>query len=65
MGGKLDDHEAFDENYLDVNLSKRFKSQAQSIFTRAFVNDSILIFREMKKKPPVSRRKVSISLQSN
>lgn len=46
-------------------MSARFKREAGTIFTRAFVNDSILIFREMKKKPPMTKRKMSISLQSN
>lgn len=66
--GRLDDHDAFDDNALDVNISKRFKSETETIFTQAFVNDSILIFREMKRKKPVklaARRKLSLSLVSN
>ena len=45
---KIDD--PLEDIELDANIGKRFKNDSGSIFTKSFVNDSILIFREMKKK---------------
>mmetsp|Transcript_38566 Transcript_38566/g.50552 ORF Transcript_38566/g.50552 Transcript_38566/m.50552 type:complete len:92 (-) Transcript_38566:490-765(-) len=75
--GRLDDRGHIDDSDLDVDISKRFKGEADSIFTKAFVNDAILIFREMKKRKqrkggpglPANihgqARKLSVGMQSN
>ena len=36
---------------IDVDLIKKFRHDDSSIFTQAFVDDCILIFREMKRRP--------------
>ena len=46
----MDEREAITESILNVNISHRFKDEAGSIFTKAFVDDAILMFREMKKR---------------
>ena len=59
---------ALGDSDFDVNIKNRFKNESESVFTKAFVSDSILIFREMKKKqkvPMAARRKLSIGVQSN
>jgi len=65
MIGRLDDRDNIDEHVLNVNISKRFKDEANSIFTKTFVDDAILIFREMKRKRKQPRRKLSLSMASN
>ena len=63
--GRLDDRTSIDDSALITNISKRFKSETNSIFTKTFVDDAILIFRESKRKKKGMRRKVSLSIGSN
>ena len=63
--GRLDDRTSIDDNALISNISRRFKSETNSIFTKTFVDDAILIFRESKRKKKNVRRKVSLSIGSN
>lgn len=42
---------------INVDFIKKFKNDESSIFTKAFVEDCILIFAEMKKKPKMNKKK--------
>ena len=39
------------DSILDTDFAKKFKNDGQSMFTQAFIDDCILIFRELKKVP--------------
>ena len=52
------------DNILDMDLAKRFKNDTHSMFTKAFIDDCILIFREIKKAPKTLKKNFSISLKS-
>ena len=47
-----------------MDLAKRFKNDTHSMFTKAFIDDCILIFREIKKAPKTLKKNFSISLKS-
>ena len=44
------------EALINVDFIKKFKNDESSIFTKAFVEDCILIFAEMKKKPKMNKK---------
>lgn len=52
------------DSVLDTDFTKKFKNDSQSMFTKAFIDDCILIFRELKKAPRMIKKKFSISLKS-
>ena len=52
------------DQILNPNFSKKFKHQSQSMFTQSFVNDCIMIFNELKRKPKHAANKFSITVQS-
>ena len=39
------------DSILDIDFAKKFKDESHSMFTQAFIDDCILIFRELKKVP--------------
>lgn len=44
-----------DDTILNADLAKKFKNASDSIFTEAFVDDCILMFKELKKRPEGGR----------
>lgn len=56
-----------EESILNVDLTKRFKQEGGSLFTQAFIEDSILIFRHLKKleKEKEKKNKFRIKPMSN
>lgn len=63
--GRLDDRSNIDDQALIANIGKRFKEEANSMFTQLFVDDAILMFLETKRKQKGPRRKISLSMTSN
>lgn len=44
-----------EDGILNADFAKRFKNESDSIFTEAFVDDCILMFKELKKRPEGGR----------
>lgn len=52
-----------EESVLNVDLVKRFRQEGGSLFSQAFVEDSILIFRQLKKVTREREKKRQFSIK--